>query len=92
MIEDNPTHDQRVMLGNLLHDALIEIRHLGWNGMGQQAADLADAVENIPTELFGVGVFQWFQLRLLLQGYQKKYEQENGTDYVSRLDRIRRSV
>ncbi len=35
----------------MLHDALVVIRILGWQGKGQQAGDLADAFHNLPVYL-----------------------------------------
>lgn len=92
MVEDKPSEAQRVMLGVVLHDVLVEIRSLGWQGEAKQAADLADAVESLPTELFGIGVFQWLHTEKLLEIYQNKYPDRTRSNYAAEIRKIRRLV
>lgn len=65
--------------------ALVEIRQLAWMGMAQRAADLADAIHNIPAYLdsdqFDVEVAKGFVV-----AYYKKYPRPlDGTlfDYLA---------
>ena len=88
MIGDALTDAQKRSLLVLVHDGLSEIRHLCWQGQAQQAADLADAIENIPTEIVGIGVFEWSQLRRLLSKYEAKYP-KRVYNYVEQIDKIK---
>jgi hypothetical protein len=87
-----PTDKQREMLGELIQDAFVEIRFLGWNGKAEQAADLADAFHNISREMYGWGSFSWEVFRAVLKNYRSKWRNGDGVgtfDYAERLDEIR---
>ena len=82
-----PTELERQQLSQLLFNALLEIRLLGWNGEAQQAADLADAFHNLPaylwSEEFSIAVFRNF-----LEGYQERYGGKAHFNYLKLLDDI----
>ncbi len=82
------TERQRDALGGLLHIAFKEIRLLSWDGKSEQAADLADAVCQIPLRM-GRGRFAWDAYIQNLTGYQERYPGETILDYVAHLKRIR---
>jgi hypothetical protein len=85
-----PDDQQRQALGRMLHHAFVEIRALGWAGRAQQAADLADAFHNLPTEVYVVGRLNVGLFRRMLRLYQEKYPSEGDRlyDYVAMLDSI----
>ena len=87
-----PTPKQREMLCALIHSAFVELRLLGWEGRGEQTADLADAFHNIPQEMYGSGSFSWDLFRGMLQDYQRKWRGKTTFDYVCTVDQIRRAV
>ena len=90
-----PTPKQREMLCEMIHDAFVELRLLGWGGHGGQAADLADAFHNISKEMYGWGSFSWDIFRGMLETYQSKWRGKSavsGRNYVALLDDIRRTV
>jgi hypothetical protein len=88
-----PTPKQREMLCEMIADALVELRHLGWSGHAAQASDLADAFHNIPKEMYGWGTFSWNGFRGMLEAYQFKWRDKEtvpaARDYVKMLDEIR---
>jgi hypothetical protein len=78
------------LMGKILHRALIEIRGLGRDGMAEQAADLADALHNLPVYMFSES-FSWSIFREFLEEYQNKYprpKEHSPFDYLSFLDKI----
>ena len=79
-----PTEDQRRRLGDLLHNAFIELRHIE----GEQAHDLAYALHNLPVEIFGWGTWSVSDTRGRLQHYQTKHSSNISVDYVALFDRI----
>ena len=87
-----PTESQKQMLCQMMHYAFVEMRALGWDGKTKQVADLADAFHNLPTEIYGIGSFDWTLLRDMLQYYQDKYHVESYLgkfNYTLMLDKIR---
>jgi hypothetical protein len=90
-----PTELQKKMLCQMIHYAFVEMRILGWDGKSKQVADLADAFHNLPTEMYGIGSFNWTLLRGMLQDYQDKYHGEKYSgkrNYTQMLDEIRESA
>ena len=72
----------------MLFYALIEIRGLGNNGKGEQAAELADAFHNLPAYLWSDG-FSFKVFREYLAEYQNRYPERGDTfDYIKTLDEI----
>ena len=61
---------QRKKLGELLHNALVEIRKLAEAGKSQQAADLAYAVHNMANDMWDDD----FALEQFCDLYLKEYE------------------
>jgi len=81
------TRVQQSALGTLLHMALKEIRLLAWEQQWEQAADLADAVAQLPLRMFSPN-FEWNHCRKALEKYQERYPHRGGTDFVKYLDHI----
>jgi hypothetical protein len=76
--------EQRKALGEMLHHVFLDIRILGWDGKGEQAADLADAIHNLPLILGGDRWdIDWF--RGEFQRHQSRFR---SRDYVAMLDRV----
>jgi hypothetical protein len=81
-----PTDEQKRLLCEMMYRAFLELRHLGWQGKAEQAADLADAFHNLPTVMYSPD-FRWSVLHMFLESYQRKYP--NGfEDYVAMLENI----
>ena len=81
------TEDQRRKLCHMLYMALLEMRAAGWAGKAQQAADLADALHNLPTGMWHED-FSLELLRKLLESYRQKYP--DAFNYLVPLDEVRR--
>jgi hypothetical protein len=86
-----PTPKQREQLCAMMHRAFVELRALGREGRSEQVEDLADAFHNLPTEMYGVGLFRWELSRGLLDEYHKKWRTHGVYDYVHLLDEARKS-
>lgn len=86
-----PTERQREKLCEMLAQAIIQMRSLGWAGQAEQIADLADAFHNLPREMYGWGQWDWDLFRLMLRDYQCKYfgKDKAESGYVAMLDQIR---
>ena len=85
-----PNDMQREALSVMMHRAFREIRVLGWQGKGQQVADLADAFHNLPMEMYGLETWNPAVFRQILLDYQRKYGRDRVRDceYVAMLDAI----
>lgn len=79
---------QRQKLGELIHDVLVEIRELGWNGKAEQAADLADAFHNLPNDMWDDDLALEQFCDLYLKDYQKKYPVGGLYDYSVRIQNV----
>jgi hypothetical protein len=79
---------QRKKLGELIHDVLVEIRGLGWNGKGEQAADLADAFHNMLNDMWDDDFALEQFCDLYLKDYVGKYPEGGIYDYRARIQRI----
>ncbi|MEW6159668.1 MAG: hypothetical protein AB1813_19740 [Verrucomicrobiota bacterium] len=84
MTDPLPTEEQRKQLGELMHNAFIELRRFN----GEQAHDLAYAFHNLPMEIYGWGTWSIVGTRGRLLHYQKKHSQNLGVDYVALFDKI----
>jgi hypothetical protein len=83
------SENQRRRLCNLMSDAFLEMRWLGWSGRAAQAADLADAFHNLPKGLWQ----DEFNLVLFRDSYLLPYERKYRPDeriesYVKAVDAI----
>lgn len=74
------TEEQNKALGKLLGRAFIQIRILGWGGKAEQAADLADALHNLPYDLFYQD-FSWERLIGNIETYHQKYPPNERGEY-----------
>lgn len=83
-----PTQAPLQGLGALLHIAFKEIRLLGWDGKAEQAAQLADAVCQLPLRMYSEA-FQWEHYERSLRTYQERYPKRSPEmDYVRFLKQI----
>jgi hypothetical protein len=83
------TDTQRRHLCDLMFEAFLEVRRLGWNGRAEQAADLADAFHNLPQGLW----WDNFNLFVFRDSYLLHYERKYGWNerirsYVTAVDAI----
>lgn len=84
------TEAQRRQLSEVLHFAILEIRALASEGNARQAADLADAVHNIPRGIWDDTFDLVFLRDSFLAPYQARYPgRANWCDYVAKIDEIR---
>lgn len=84
MADQLPTEEQRKQLGELMHNAFVDLRYL----TGEQAHDLAYAFHNLPMEIYGWGNWSVAGTRARLLYYQEKHRQNLGVDYVALFDTI----
>lgn len=82
------TEAQRQKLCEMIQQAFIEIRLLGWGGKAEQAADLADAFHNLPRDMWRDDFSLQFFRDAFLVAYQKKYPTRVVRDYVAMVDEI----
>jgi hypothetical protein len=71
--------DERRAVCEVLHRALVEIRLVASQGHAPQAADLADAIHNLP--LFMDAGMDWALVRHSLEAYQRKYPRHGNDAY-----------
>ena len=89
MEDDHPTSEQLHALGGLLHMALKEMRLLGWDGQAEQAAELADALCQLPLRMHS-REFRWEHFEQSLGAYQHRYpDRQPALNYVQLLRHIR---
>lgn len=79
---------QRQQLCDLLFNALLRIRMLGWQGDVAQVASLADALHNLPALLYS-DRFNWELARRYLADHVRAYPE--GADLLTRFDNIPRA-
>jgi hypothetical protein len=82
------TDMQREKLCEVMHQALLEIRLLGWGGKAVQAADLADAFHNVPRDMWRDDFSLKFFRDAFLEVYQRKYPEWHVRDYVAMVNEI----
>jgi hypothetical protein len=92
MVEDHalPNEQQRAWLTEMIYQAFIEIRLLGWDGKSSQCADLADAFHNIPYQISDPRNWSWSGQRRALSHYCEKYKGSRPAsfNYVQSLNLI----
>ncbi len=81
---NEPTDDIKLRLLYILHRGLVEIRLLAGANRGQQAFDLADALELITGMLKDWHDGDMEKARSLLKTYHDKYP-TGGFDFLARL-------
>jgi hypothetical protein len=81
------TDAQRQALCRIMHLAFVEIRSLGSAGT-IQAAELADALHNLPADLWREDFSLSFFRDAFLSHYQNKYPRDRLFDYISMVDEI----
>lgn len=79
-----PDEEQRRRLCELMHHAFVALRALCDENKSKQAGKLADIFHNLPTEMYGVGLWDPAQLRRALQSYRQEY----GAGYPSFVDKL----
>lgn len=80
------TNAQRQKLCEMMFEALLELRMLGWAGKSQQAGDLADAFHNVPIGIWRDDFSLTFFRNSFVGAYQRKYPETR--DYVAMVDAI----
>lgn len=82
------TDAQRRELCEMMHYAFVEMRLLGWGGKAEQAADLADAFDNLPKDIWSEEFSLQFFRDAFLKAYQQKYTERRVRDYVAMVNEI----
>ena len=85
-----PTEEQRRLFCEMMYQAFLEVRGLGFQGKSEQAAALADAFHNLPIAMFQPE-FDWDMSRAYFQSYHTQYPPQSGAmiiNYVAIHDRI----
>ncbi|MFT4538466.1 MAG: hypothetical protein ACI841_002872 [Planctomycetota bacterium] len=80
-----PTDAQKAQLADLIQRSFVEIRSIAGNGRGEQAANLADTMHNLPREMHGWGTWNRKITRGALKDYQDQY---HGQDYSPKFDYV----
>jgi len=85
-----PNEQQRVWLTEMMCQAFIEMRLLGWADKASQCADLADAFHNIPYEMNDPRNWSWSGQQRALSHYCEKYKGKRPApfNYARSLDLI----
>lgn len=83
------TKNQWKNLLRLMSNAFIELRHLTFHEMNQQAYDLADAFHNLPGWLT-LEVFSFGHFRMYLDSYHQKHP-KGVWNYLELLNKIERN-
>ena len=89
-----PTERQRVLLHEIVSDALVEIRHLCGLGLAKQAGDLADVMHELPKEIYGWGGWSWESTEQAAARYKSRWSGSESSplfDYAARIASIRAS-
>ena len=83
-----PNDEQRKLLCDMLHHALVEIRLMAAAGRCEQASDLADAFHNLPHEMwqdyFSISFFR----EAFLNPYYRKWKIPPVYDYLGALAHV----
>jgi hypothetical protein len=90
ILNSPPTTAQQQAIGTLLHMALKEMPLLCLEHLSEQAADLADALAELPLRMFS-SEFCWTLYMNNLRAYQDKYPSREGIDYVAYLQRVQQA-
>lgn len=82
------TDAQRRELCQMMYQAFVELRMLGWEGKTAQAADLVEAFHNLPLYLWRDD-FSFSFLLSFLSWYQSKHPRgKHDANYVAMTNRI----
>ena len=84
----NLNDEQIEKLFTMIHFAFTDIRMLAHQGKSEQAADLADAFHNLPTEIRTNTVVLEQFLNLHLKPYREKYPESSAYNYVALVNNI----
>jgi hypothetical protein len=82
-----PSEAEQRHLSRLMYHAFCELRLLAFEGRNEQAHALADAFHNVPLMMYRDG-FSHKVFRLFLEGYQKRYEDKLGFDYLKEWEKL----
>ena len=86
-MSQQPTKQQTQALLELLANAMLELRLLGWGGDAQQAGDLANALHNLPISLYDVD-YDWTTIHASLTAYEQRYSGKTMFKYATQCTRI----
>jgi hypothetical protein len=87
-----PTERQCMLLNEVVSDALVEIRQLCALSLAVQAGELADAIHNIPREIYGWGRWSWQLSEGLAAEYHSRWSNSESPplfNYAVRISAIR---
>jgi hypothetical protein len=87
-----PNEQQRMLLNEVVSDALVEIRHLCRAKLAVQAEDLAEVMHNIPREIYGWGGWSWQLTEGLAAEYNSRWANSASPplfNYAARINSIR---
>lgn len=84
-MSDQPTHEQQRALCSVVARAIVEIRSLARDSGNRQIEDLADAIHNLPRDMFEQDAWNPELARGALRDYADRYSRSG---YLSEFDRI----
>lgn len=84
-----PGPEQMKRLCLLMHHAFVTLRTLGYRKDPEAAVDFADAIHNLPKEMYEPENWDWNLLEAELGGFQKKHPGKAIFDYVGLIREIR---
>lgn len=91
MTDSLPNEQQRILLSEVVSDALVEIRQLCRAKRAAQAEDLADVMHNVPKEIYGWGAWSWQLTEGLAAEYTARWSSSESPplfDYAARIRSI----
>ena len=89
-MKTKPTEQQRQLFAEMMYQAFLEVRGLGFQGKSEQAAALADAFHNLPITMYYPN-FDWARSRRYFKAYNNEYPsglETRTADYVAMHDRV----
>ena len=89
-MKTEPTEQQRRLFCEMMYQAFIEMRGLGFQGKSEQAAALADAFHNLPITMYQPN-FDWAMSRRYFESYNRQYPpgpETRTADYIGMHNRI----
>ena len=87
-MNQQPTKQQTQSLLELLANAMLELRLLGWGGDAQQAGDLANALHNLPIAVYD-SAYDWTTIYASLTVYEQRYSGKTMFNYAAFFKSIR---